>query len=420
MRAVNAKTGVVGGADFTGGKRDRWRLRLAPGPYAIGAAAIPFSGGKLVERLVAFAGLRSGESEQLKLKLKLKRKGRGARRQASVARRAAPPRVAEGFGDVDVDYPAIWVKEWEIESPDPDRGVLRKGISDMIITDLVARLDCEAVVVERARIAEVISEQRLQQLPGFDPATAVRQGRLVRDNASVTGTFTEAGGQITISATYVDRRTGRSQTVSVQGSGEALFDLVEQLGAKLAEVICQGTINQIAGTFDMRIDTGSVFTYAGNVTFTRSTPAIFGGATGTYGVSAGQYTVTASGRDVTGATGCQQSGSKQFALPAGSGSIDVYSNQPTNLEPYEYGFSVIAGGFADTMDITLHSCPPGAEDYEGHVWSNYPVGALDVGPSTTHISENGIDYAGSQSESGGGASLHQNWSFIGTSTPSGG
>ena len=152
----------------------------------------------------------------------------------------------------------------------------------------------------------------------------------------------------------------------------------------------------------------------GNVTFTRFTPAIFGGATGSYNVSSGEYTLTASGLDVTGATACQQSGSKQFTIPTGSGSIDVFSNEPTYLEPYEYSFSVVAVAPSDTMDITLHSCPPGAEDYEGHVWDDFPVGGLDLSPGSTYISADGITYAGSHSESFGAASLEQNWSFTGT------
>ena len=413
VRAIEAKTGVVGGADFTAGKRDRWRLRISPGAYALDAATVPLAGGKVVDRLVAFARARSGKTEKLKLRLKRKRK-----RAHHRATRRAPARVAEGFGDVDVGYPAIWVKQWEIQSPNPDLGVLRKGMVNMLITDLVAGFGetpgCDAVIVERERIDEVINEQRLQQLPGFDPGTAVRQGRLIRDNASVTGTLTEAGGQITMSATYSDRRTGRTRTVNVQGPGEALFDLEQKLAAKLVEVICHDTINEIAGTFDIEIDTGSIFTYAGNVTFTRFTPAIFGGATGTYKVSSGQYTLTASGRDVSGATACRQSGSKQFTIPAGTGSIDVFSNEPTYLEPYEYGFSVAAGGPSSTMDITLHGCPPGAEEYEGHVWAGWPVGGLALSTNRTYISDDGIDYAGSHSEGFGGASFEQNWSFTGT------
>ncbi len=44
----------------------------------------------------------------------------------------------------------------------------------MLITDLVSgfsQRDCEAVVVEREHIQDVIKEQKLQQLPAFDPGT---------------------------------------------------------------------------------------------------------------------------------------------------------------------------------------------------------------------------------------------------------
>ena len=407
IQAIEAKTGAIRGADFTGGKRDRWLLKVSPGAYVLGAATVPFAGGKVVDRLVAFTRARSGRTTKLKLKMK-----RGNRRPGTAGRPAAG-RVADGFGDVDVGYPAIWVKQWDIQSPDPDRGVLRKGMADMLITDLVAgfaRERCAAIVVERDRIEDVLNEQRLQQLPGFDPSTAVPQGRLIRDNASVTGTLTETGGQVTMTATYSDRRIGRTRTVSVQGPGEALFELEQELAEKLVKVICEA--GDIAGPFDQRIDAlGSIFTYSGNVTFTRSTPAVLPGANGFYDVSSGQYTVTASGRDVSGATACRQSGSKQFAIPPGSGTISVFSTQPDQLEPYEYSFSILAGGPSDTMDITLSGCPPGAEDYEGHVWEDWPVGILDVSTDQTYISEDGIDFSDTYSESAGGASLEQSWSF---------
>lgn len=414
VQAIEAKTGVVRGADFTGGRRDRWRLRVAPGAYVLGAATVPFAGGKVVDRLVAFARARSGRTTKLKLRLKRKRK-RGHR--AGTADRPAASRVADGFGDVDVGHPAIWVKQWDVRSPNPELGVLRKGMADMLITDLVAgfaQASCDAIIVERDRIEEVLDEHRLQRLPGFDPGTTIRPGRLIRDNASVTGTLTEAGGQLKLSATYSDRRNGRTRAVSVQGPGEALFALEQKLAEKLVEVICD-PVDEIAGTFEQRIDAaGSVFTYSGNVTFTRSTPAVLPGANGTYDVSSGRYTVTASGRDVSGATGCRQSGSKQFTIPSGNGDIAVFSTQPTLLEPYQYSLSIFAGGPTDRMNITLSGCPSGAADYEGHVWQNWPLGALSFSTDRTYTSDDGINFAGTRSQRSGGFSLEQSWSLRAT------
>jgi hypothetical protein len=414
VRAVNAETGAIGAADYTGGKRDRWKLRVSPGPYAVGLATVSFGGKKAINRLLAFGGVKSGETEKLKLKLKRKRRAHGA---VTGSRRVA--RGASGIGDVTVPYLAIWIKEWEVQSQNPDFRVMRKGLSDMVLTDLnafVGTAECPGAIVERARIREVINEIGIQQLPAFDPNTAVRPGRLIRDNATVSGTLVQSGDSMTLTATFTDRRPGRgrSKTVSVQGFADDIFGLEQKLIEKLRLVICPAPIKHIEGTFDMRFDYGPVFTYAGNVKFDRLGPAIFDGAEGFFTVTTGQYTVTASGNDVTGATGCKQSGSKQFAIPANSGSISVTEAEPDHLEPYTYNFGISALSPDNTMDITLHGCPPGAEEYEGHVWSDYPAGALDLTPPDTYVSEDGVEYTGSHTESAGGASVTQSWSFTGS------
>ena len=72
IRAVNAETGAIGATDYTAGRHDRWNLSVKPGPYAVGLAAIPFSGGKFIDRLLAFGGVKSRETEKLELKLKRK------------------------------------------------------------------------------------------------------------------------------------------------------------------------------------------------------------------------------------------------------------------------------------------------------------------------------------------------------------
>ena len=155
----------------------------------------------------------------------------------------------------------------------------------MVVTDVAAFVgtaECPGVVVERARIQDVIDEINLQQLPAFDPSTAVRPRRLIRDNATVSGTLVESGGNVTLTATYTDHRPGhsRSETVSVQGSGESIFALEQLLAAKLREVICPAPIKHIEGIFNMSFDYGPVLTYAGNVKFDRIGPALFDGADG--------------------------------------------------------------------------------------------------------------------------------------------
>ena len=277
------------------------------------------------------------------------------------ARRTAD-RVAEGFGDVDVDYPAIWVKEFDVQSSNPDLGVLRKGMAEMLITDLVAgfgQLDCEAVVVERSRIQDVINEQKLQQLPGFDQSTAVRPGRLIRDNASVTGTITESGGQVTITAQYTDRRTGRTKGVTVQGPGESIFELEQELAQKLLEAICGALPDAYEGTFDgTLVDPEETVSFSGTVTYERLRPPDPDGvqceATETACYESVSGSVTWRVSTTPGATCSNDAGPKTAAIPAGLGFISI---DPAGGD--SPGYAGHLGGPDDTATGT-RQCPNAA------------------------------------------------------------
>ena len=385
IRAVNAETGVVGGADYTGGKRDSWGLSVPPGPYALGATTVPFGGGKLIEKLLAFVEARSGKTEKVKLRLKRKR------RHHRPAALQSGARVAEGFGDVDVDYPAIWVKEFDVQSSNPDLGVLRKGMAEMLITDLVAGFgerDCDAVVVERARIQDLINEQKLQQLPGFDQSSAVRPGRLIRDNASVTGTITESGGQVTITAQYTDRRTGRTKSVTVQGPGESIFDLEQELAQKLLDAICDPLPDAFEGTFDgMLQNAEETVSWSGTVTYERLRPPDPDGeqceATETACYKSVGGSVTWRVSTTPGATCSNSAGPKTAAIPAGLGFISM---DPAGGD--SPGYAGHLGGPGDSV-TGMRQCPnqpPEQVLYHlegccfstnfGIPWGNY---ALDAG-----------------------------------------
>jgi len=378
IRAVNAETGAVGGADYTSGNRESWSLKTAPGPYAMGATTIPFGGGKLVEKLLAFVEANSGKTEKLKLKLKRKR------RHHRSAPRAA--RVADGFGDVDVDYPAIWVKEFDVQSTDPELGVMRKGMAEMLITDLVggfpAKPGCKAVIVERSRIGDVINEQKLQQLPHFDPGTRVPKGHIIRDNASVSGTITESGGQVTITATYADRRTGRTKNVSVQGSNANIFALEQELAQKLLDAICGALPDAYSGTFDGKlVDSETTMSWSGTVTYERLRPPDPDGeqceATETACWRSTGGNVTWQVSTTPGADCTYSAGPKTADIPAGLGFISM---DPAGGEAPGYAGHL---GGPDSTATGTKQCgdqPPEQVEYHlvccfntnfGFPWGNY-------------------------------------------------
>src|SRR5687768_15944449 len=77
----------------------------------------------------------------------------------------------------DAPRPVVSVLYFENSTGDASLDVLRKGLADMIITDLVAWDG--VTVVERARLEAVLSELKLQQSKVIDRTTAVKVGKVI-------------------------------------------------------------------------------------------------------------------------------------------------------------------------------------------------------------------------------------------------
>jgi hypothetical protein len=180
----------------------------------------------------------------------------------------------------------------------------------------------------------------------------------------------------------------------------------------------QVTIKRIVGTFSGRFNAStilgaSVIDFTGSLTFDRASPAVAGGADGVYALSSGGYTVSFSGIDSSGATGCQMSGAGSRTLPVGLGfgSFTV-TGTPPNLEaPYTYGFQVLPSP-TDMVTVTRHSCPSGAASFEGTTFQANTFAAFQsIGGQT---STDGIAYTGAEDQTFMGAGQVINWSFSGS------
>lgn len=173
----------------------------------------------------------------------------------------------------------------------------------------------------------------------------------------------------------------------------------------------QGTppINRIEGTIGgTQNNNGSILSWSGSATYVRSLPGP--GADGLFSLQTSQYTLTASGRDGSGLTTCNQSGSK--TVTGGSGQIDVSGTPPDLDPPYSYTGELVGPPFeAPTMNVTLSGCPPGAEDYEGaEVTVVMAFKAFDV---NDQVSGDGVAFTGSRTENHGALSVTWNWNLTG-------
>jgi hypothetical protein len=174
-------------------------------------------------------------------------------------------------------------------------------------------------------------------------------------------------------------------------------------------------INHITGTFGGKISietsTGAdtVQTWSGTATFDRLSPAVFDGADGIYGLSSGNVSLTASGVDASGATGCLQTGSASDALLGGS--AFVTGTGPERAAPF--GYSLQGTLPLLKLKAVLHDCPKQAQE-EGYEGTEVDVTPIYTFNTEGQTSGDGVSYVGSRSESFAGVSIEQTWNFQGT------
>ena len=110
--------------------------------------------------------------------------------------------------------------------------MLRKGLADMLITDLskVKSLD----IVERARLEEIMKEQEMSNSKSFDDKTATAMGKLLGAETILTGSFFEMMGTLRVDARFIDVETGKIlKSDGVQGPVGEFFTLEKDLVDKI-------------------------------------------------------------------------------------------------------------------------------------------------------------------------------------------
>jgi TolB-like protein len=132
--------------------------------------------------------------------------------------------------------PVISVLYFDNNSTSPDLDVMRKGLADMMITDLVAWDG--VTVVERDKLESVLSELKLQQSKRFDPVTAVKVGKLIGAQFALGGSMTLSGNQLRLDARLTSVKDGTAAaTASTQGDKDKIFDLEQELVLRVTSAI---------------------------------------------------------------------------------------------------------------------------------------------------------------------------------------
>jgi TolB-like protein len=115
---------------------------------------------------------------------------------------------------------------------DPAMNVLKKGLADMMITDLsnIRMLN----IVERDKLEAILKEQKLNNSKEFDAGTASKVGKLLGAQIILTGSYFDLFGSIRVDARFIDVETGQIlKSDGVEGQTTSFFKLQKQLSWKI-------------------------------------------------------------------------------------------------------------------------------------------------------------------------------------------
>jgi hypothetical protein len=432
VTAMNVDSGAYGDAD-TVGRDGRYSLKLPPGKWALRTSVVA-EGRPYASFLSAAIVTKPGQKRTLPLTLKKFKKPRKRRKGRHKHPRKRPPAARNSKINPRDGRPypgvAYAFKDFDITSAIAALGVLRRGMPDMLLTDLAASTSCPFTLVEWARRAGVEQEIALQQTEYFDPDARVEPGHLIDPEVFIRGRIEDRPGSPPRHAIIVwleDAKTGArlSGDVSVVTIGEGFFGAEQRL-AKLIirDLICarrpsqavagppapppppKPVANVYEGTFS-----GMAESMNGSLQYQWSGSGRFDAAqdfsTAPPGAPAGEYRLftQSSGKvhmTLTGtAAQCSVNGSKDFDLPEGPGGyiwVQLDTDQPSYLINLIYLLSSIqanlSGGMECSGSLPFAAFGILAETKKAHT---SPTTTLDDSESHTAGEGSGFDYTTSWS-----------------------
>ena len=132
--------------------------------------------------------------------------------------------------------PTVAVLYFDYTGKDEDLAVLRKGLAQMMISDL-SSLDA-VQLVERDRLEEVLVELKLGQSGKIDAATAARAGKLLGARYMILGGYFDLQGTLRVDARVVEVETGKViQSVGTSGKPDDFLTVEQKLVGDIATVL---------------------------------------------------------------------------------------------------------------------------------------------------------------------------------------
>jgi TolB-like protein len=153
---------------------------------------------------------------------------------AAFAARAPAANATAGDAPGAGARPTVAVLYFDYSGRDPELDPLRKGLAQMLISDLSA---ADAVrVVERERLEAVLAEQKLASSGKIDAKTAARVGKLLGARFLVLGSYFDVMKSMRVDARLVDVETGQIvQSIGADGKADDFLGLEQKVAAGLRD-----------------------------------------------------------------------------------------------------------------------------------------------------------------------------------------
>jgi len=130
-----------------------------------------------------------------------------------------------------VAKPTIAVLYFDYSGNDEEMGFLRKGMAQMLVTDLSASNTLQ--IVERIDLEAVLSELKLNRSNKIDKASRNRIGKLLGARYLVTGGYFQFGKTLRVDAKIIDVERGTTTSVGAQATPADFMKIEGQLASKL-------------------------------------------------------------------------------------------------------------------------------------------------------------------------------------------
>ncbi len=138
--------------------------------------------------------------------------------------------------------PRVAVLYFDHLGTDAELRFLRKGLTQMLITDLSDGDDL--VVVERTDLEMVIQELNLGKSKFISRRTANKIGRMLGAQYLITGSYNNFRGTLHITAKLIDVELTTVEGISRHGNVEAFLNLEQQMATELRTVLASAAVTK--------------------------------------------------------------------------------------------------------------------------------------------------------------------------------